>query len=298
MTVAAGGLLSFLNGHWREAWDRLHEGERLLRETCTHVRWQLDLTESYLVSTAWYLGETRELTRLTSIYQREADQRGDIYAQRALRGWRGNVSWLVQGRPDEARAQVDAVALPHDAEHSTQLSHYFELLSQAQIDLYAGEGDRAHRRVEERWGELRRGALLRIQTVLIEGSHLRGRCALAAALSADAETRRPLLGLALATARSIDRQATCWGEPLARLLEAQVARLEGDDARTVELLRAALAGFQVADMGLYAAVTRRRLGSLLGGDEGAALTRAGDETMRAQAVVDVEAMTRMLVPGW
>jgi hypothetical protein len=77
-----------------------------------------------------------------------------------------------------------------------------------------------------------------------------------------------------------------------------VARLEGDDARTVELLRTALAGFQVADMGLYAAITRRRLGALLGGDEGAALTRAGDENMRAQGIVDVEAMTRMLAPGW
>jgi serine/threonine protein kinase len=298
ITTAAGGLLSFLNGRWQEAWARLHDGERLLRETCTRVRWQLDLTESYLVSTAWYLGETRELTRLASIYLREAGQRGDIYAQRALRGWRGNVTWLVQDRPDEARAQADAVALPHDTEHSTQLGHYFELLTQAQIDLYAGEGERAHARVEARWGALRRGALLRIQTVLVEGSYLRGRCALAAAARAPIDTRRPLLGQALAAARRIEREATSWGEPLARLLEAQVARLEGDDTGAVELLRTALAGFQVADMGLYAAIARRRLGALLGGDAGAALTRAGDELMHAQAIVDVEAMTRMLAPGW
>jgi len=261
------------------------------------VRWQLDLTESYLVSTAWYLGEIRELSRLASIYLHEAEQRGDIYAQRALRGWRSNVSWLVQGKPDEARAQAQSVAMPRDAQHALGLPHYFELLTQAQIDLYIGDAPRAHARVEAMWRDLKRATLLRIQTVFIEGWHLRARAALARAAAAPDECPR-LLRLALKAARRIEHKSTTWGEPLAGLIRATVANLSGDPERAVQLLETAIAGFQVADMALYAAVARRRLGQLLGGDEGRELTSEGDGFMQAQAIAAPEALSRTLAPGW
>jgi hypothetical protein len=51
-------------------------------------------------------------------------------------------------------------------------------------------------------------------------------------------------------------------------------------------------------MGLYAAVARRRLGQLLGGDEGEPLFAQAEELMRAQAIVNPAAITDMLAPGW
>lgn len=54
------------------------------------------------------------------------------------------------------------------------------------------------------------------------------------------------------------------------------------------------AGFEENDMALYAAAARRRLGELIGGDEGKALLAQGDAMMRAQRVKNPDAITEML----
>jgi hypothetical protein len=48
----------------------------------------------------------------------------------------------------------------------------------------------------------------------------------------------------------------------------------------------------------YAAAARRTLGTIEGGDAGAAMVAAADEAFRAQGVRDPEAMARMHVTGF
>jgi serine/threonine protein kinase len=295
IAMASSGLASFLCGQWREAWDRLRDAERRMRDECTRVRWELDLTEFFLTGAGWYLGETRELARLVPAYLREADERGDVYAKRGLRGWRSNAIWMALGRPDEARAHVEAIAQPRDG-HSTQLTHYYELLAHTQIDLYEGHADIAHARVEALWRDLK--MLLRIQSVCIEGWHLRARAALAHAATLPATERKPLLALALKAARRIDAESMPWGAPLADLVRAAVAHLSGDRARAVAGLRAAVVGFTAADMGLYAAVARLRLATLILGDEGRTIQSQADTFFKAQLIADPTSMSRMLAPGF
>lgn len=62
-------------------------------------------------------------------------------------------------------------------------------------------------------------------------------------------------------------------------------------------LRAAARGFDENDMAMYAAAARRRLGELIGGDEGKALLAQSESAMRAQRVVDLDAITEMLCAG-
>jgi hypothetical protein len=50
-------------------------------------------------------------------------------------------------------------------------------------------------------------------------------------------------------------------------------------------------------MRLYAAAARRRLGELIGGDEGKGLIAAGDAVMRAERIEDLDAVTEMLCAG-
>ena len=71
----------------------------------------------------------------------------------------------------------------------------------------------------------------------------------------------------------------------------------GDTGRAVSNLRAAVVGFTAADMGLYAAVAKRRLAALVGGDEGAALAAQSEAFLKAQLVADGERMSGMLAPG-
>ena len=49
---------------------------------------------------------------------------------------------------------------------------------------------------------------------------------------------------------------------------------------------------------LYAAAARRRLGEMLGGDEGRALVETADAWMRSETIVNPERMTEVFAPGF
>src|SRR6185436_6033722 len=81
-------------------------------------------------------------------------------------------------------------------------------------------------------------------------------------------------------ARSIERERMPWAAPFVPLIRAGVASVRGDaEAAHAELARAPDL-FDAADMKLWAAVARRSLGALTGGDEGAALVARADAFMR------------------
>jgi hypothetical protein len=57
-------------------------------------------------------------------------------------------------------------------------------------------------------------------------------------------------------------------------------------------------GFERADMRLYAAAARRRMGERLGDERGHDLMAEADAWMAEQRIKNPEAMTRMLAPGF
>ena len=89
-----------------------------------------------------------------------------------------------------------------------------------------------------------------------------------------------------------------WSDPLAALLAAGIARTRGDAAKARAQLDAAARGFDAVEMALWAAVARRQLGQLVGGDEGAALAAGADAFMRAQSVRDPGRVAATLAPGF
>jgi hypothetical protein len=78
---------------------------------------------------------------------------------------------------------------------------------------------------------------------------------------------------------------------------ATVAHLERNDEAAAGSLTGALDAFEAADMRLYAAVTRRRLGALVGGDRGRALRQQAEGWMATEDVRDPVAMSRLIAPG-
>ena len=73
---------------------------------------------------------------------------------------------------------------------------------------------------------------------------------------------------------------------------------DGHVDRAVSLLPEAISGFDAADMALYAAASRRCLGTLLGGDEGRALVQTSDAWMTSESIKNPARMTAMLAPGF
>jgi hypothetical protein len=143
---------------------------------------------------------------------------------------------------------------------------------------------------------LRRSLLTRVQVIRVEARYLRARVALAMAARPGASPR--FLAIARDEARRIARERMPWSDPIALLLSAATAYREGHAPRALERLHDAAGRFERADMNLYAAVTRRRIGALQHDARGCELLRQAEEWMAAQQIKNPMAMTRMLAPGF
>jgi hypothetical protein len=226
---------------------------------------------------------------------RDARRRGDLYAAVNLRIGFPNIAWLAQGDSAGALAQVDE-AMAEWSKRGFHLEHYYELLARTNALLYADRARDALSLVTTRWPALRRSLLpFAIQSVRINALHARGRCAIAMAR----EGGRDLLRDAAAAARRLERERIAHATGYAKLLRAGIAMaLEESPDRAASLLREAIASFAAVDMALYSAAARRRLGVLLGGDEGRGLVRDADAWMTAESITDPARMTAMLAPGF
>jgi YD repeat-containing protein len=174
--------------------------------------------------------------------------------------------------------------------------HYSARLARVQTALYRGDAEGAWRRHAEDEGVLRRSLLTRVQVIRVEARYLRARVALAMAARPGASPR--FLAIARDEARRIARERMPWSDPIALLLSAATAYREGHAPRALERLHDAAGRFERADMNLYAAVTRRRIGALQHDARGCELLRQAEEWMAAQQIKNPMAMTRMLAPGF
>jgi hypothetical protein len=286
--------VSFLTGRWKDAQTQSAIGEQSLRDHGADVRWEIDQVEFFAAAIAWQLGDARELVRRVSTHLRDAEERGDVYCQRGLRGWRANVAWLATDQPSEARAHLAAVAQPLQPGESAQLSHYYEALSAAQIDLYEGEVRAAHARMEAIWPRMQAALLTRIPSVRVEGGFMRARAALSVA-AGDEVQRAELVRFAAGFARGLRKERMPWADALAAAVRAGVERVGGDRDAEAHALREAAACFDQADMTLYAAATRRRLALVLGEEEGRELGQAAEAAFAAQAIPNVPALCRLML---
>jgi hypothetical protein len=289
------GFVRFMLGRWRDATLLAEAGLAQMQDHGVGVRWDFDFVEDMQLAALTYLGETREVARLAPIRMRDAVERGDVYALGDLRGGRGNVAWLIAGKPDEARAHVDAVAVPSADAKDLQLRHFDQLSSHAQIDLYVGDGAGAWARLEAAWRAVEASLMLRIQILRIEGGFLRARAALAAATTASGGDRKRLLAIARNRARALLGERAGWAEAFALQIRASAARFDGEDDTAAQLDRAERA-YAAADMRLHATVMRLRKGELEGGTAGATIANGAREAMRAQAIADPDAMARLICP--
>jgi ATP/maltotriose-dependent transcriptional regulator MalT len=107
-----------------------------------------------------------------------------------------------------------------------------------------------------------------------------------------------MLLVAEGDARRLRRLGAPWIDSQAQLILAGVAATRGDDEQAVRLLQEASAGFDSADMALYAAAARNRLGTLLGGDEGRALRKAADGWMASEKIRAPARFTAIFAPGF
>jgi tetratricopeptide (TPR) repeat protein len=293
LAIWARGLSAYLVGHWKKSAELCERAAEVLRDRCTGVTWELTIAHRFMLSSLMFLGEMVEVSRRVPQLLAAALEQGNLFAATDLRT-RMNPIWLAADDPDRARDEVIS-ALTTWPREGFHLQHYSSLVALAQIELYTGDYEVAWRHIEGQIKPLEKSMLLRIQGLRIEAKHLRARLALASAVGPK-KTRR--LRIAAGLADSIAGEGMQWSNPLALLIHAGLARRRRDDSRAAALVSQAIEGFAASDMALYAATARRRLGEILGGDEGAKLIRQADDWMSKQQIKNPVAVANLMAPGF
>jgi eukaryotic-like serine/threonine-protein kinase len=280
-------------GRFRAALEKANEAEKVFRERCTGVAWEIDTTQSCSLCALYYLGNLTELAPRMNKLLREAEDRGDRYGGWSVAG-RPSIVWLALDDPDTA-LRINQTVIARWSSDRFQSQHLFELLASAQIDLYLGRPAEAWQRLAKSWPAMVHAKILRVQFVRNEMLHLRARVGLAVALGTGDRT---VLRQVERDAAAIVKTQMEWALPLAQCVRAGVRSIHGDVDESRQLLREAVRNFEKAEMMLYAAIARRRLGTLTGGDEGAAMVTEADRWLRSQLVKIPERMAEVLAPGF
>jgi eukaryotic-like serine/threonine-protein kinase len=288
--TAMQGYVGFQLGRWKDSRVLLEAGILAMRERGTGLRWELNVCEQARLVALYYLGDAREIIRHVPLALREAVERGDALAQCGLRGWRGNVAWLLMGRPAEARAHLAAVAAATSG--VLLIRHFHELHAGVQIELYVGDAHAAHALLAA--GRAALAVVRGVQALRIEGTFLLARVATASARTPAERARAARRVRRLA--RRLDREDALWATALAELARAMAAALDGDRARTGVQLELAERACIAADMALFGAVARHRRGALEGGLAGDAQRRSARDAMLERGVADPDAVARMILP--
>jgi hypothetical protein len=297
LAVLFDGYRAFLIGRWRECVAVMDRAEEIFRERCTGVAWEINNARLLAAWSLGYAGALATLAQRLPVYVQEASDRGDLFATANLRNGLPNLVWVGQDRPSFAREQLRQ-AMVGWSQQGYHLQHYYHLHGATDVDLYEGDARAAHRRLVDEWPQLARSLLLRVQVVRINSWHVRARGLLARAAIEPPASRGALLGQAERVARKLDGERLAWASGYANLIHAGVAAGHGRPEEAVRRLRLARTFLQDSDMVLLAAAAERRLGVLLGGDEGAALSARSDAVMAREGVRNPDRLTAVLAPGW
>lgn len=290
----AQGTTAYLGARWSEAALCCDDGTRMFRAWCTGVNWEVVSTESFAVSALAHRGDLAEVRKRRERLIQEAEERGDLFATTGFRLGILALDDLASGEAASVREWADAL-IARWPDHAFLTQHYLHLLATVMAALHEGDAADAVARIEAAWPKLKRDHFLRLQTMRVELWHLRARAALAQWLASGDGAHVRVVKQALKAIRQ-DKDHP-WARPAAAQLEAALLARTSEQ-RAVELLVQAAAGYQAADMALYAHACRYVDGALTGARGGDGKRAESAEWMAAQGVVDVPAMVRTLVPGF
>jgi len=288
------GFACFLSGRIAESCVPFVHAETIFREECVGVQYELAAIRSLFYGALAYTGELDELAARAEVALREAEQRGDLYAQAIIRVNAVLLLALAHDDPEEAEWQL-ARATEQLPKGTFLVQTFYWLLGSVQRDLYVGQPDKGLARVAEHATALRRSLLLRVQRIRVLVHEARARLGIAAlAAGSKAATREGIE----ADVRALEREELPVTAAYVHALRAGLAKLDGDDARARAELEAAEKAFDALKMALYAAAARRQRGLLLGGDEGRALVESAETAMMARGVKSPAKLAALYVAGF
>ena len=290
------GISAFGRERWREAVEQLERADKLLRDKCVGVEYELATARVFCEYARYQLGHLGELSARVTRFVLEALARDDQYAATLLRLGGLNVAWLARDDVAEARRQVDDAARYLPVGGLSQ-AHFHESYARTSADLYAGDVEQAFHRAERELPRFRRHlGLNRMPILRVVQLDLWGRAMLGPGRGGPELARR--LAVARRCGQRLLRERLTCAAGLGNLLLAGEAAIRGDVEAACERLHVALKALDVAECGLAAAAARWRLGELLGGEQGATMRGRARDFLEAERVKRPAALVALLAPGF
>jgi hypothetical protein len=288
------GVREYLAGRWSRTFDLAENADKVLRERCSGLTWEVTNAQRFALGSLMYMGDMLEVARRLPILLRHAHERGNLYVATDLRT-RIALPWLASDDPARVEHEIED-AFANWTDKGFHLQHFNALMALGHKDLYTGDPERAYARLADQASRLKRSLVLRLQVPRIEVLYLRARLALAMAARRRGSDADTLVAEAARDAAAIDKEQAPWAMPLATLLRASFAARQRDP-RAIDLVDIAANALAAADMHLHAAAARHRCGELVGGDRGDAMRTSARAAMTERGVRVPEQFVAMFAPG-
>lgn len=285
------GTAAFLHTRMQEASRHLTEAEQLFSKGPVKAWWELASARSLIVWSHMHMGDLVALRKVTNEYMKDAESRGDRFVLANLGAAGRPQLHLANDSPGTAEMQIQEIVGQYPYERFQQ-QHVSLLFSQAQIDLYNGQGLRAWNRFRDNWGRLKASMQLFNQLTRVCMIEMRARSALCAALR---ENQSAMLSSVARDLNTLRKEVGDWVVPIIQRIEAGVAESQRQTDVAIATLAKAADNFQRIDFRLAADACRWRQGDLTGGAAGAELKRQAELAMAAQQVINPERMQASLL---
>jgi hypothetical protein len=234
-------------------------------------------------------GSAREVADTLPGHIEGARSRGDMTVLPMWSGMYGAFARIAVGRIDDAKREIERTSSewrpPEFTIQSLNLAvgRYF-------VERYRDGARAAWDVVDELRREIEASLMARTTIGTVFRGLYGGAAVGLAAETSDSSERRHLLDIARRTA-SIEGTAPAGMIPI----RAAIACVRGQPERAINALRNFMASAAVPPLFKHAA--RRRLGVLLGGEEGKALVTEADAFFRLGGAIDPERMVALLAPA-
>src|SRR5262249_48677195 len=107
LTDGSAGLVAFQQGDWRTCLDHTARAEGLFRDCCSGVAWELSTVRLFQLFALNLLGRLRDMnTRLAELLK-NAEERGDLYTDVAMRTAVGYTRFMVADDPSGGHRDLD-----------------------------------------------------------------------------------------------------------------------------------------------------------------------------------------------
>jgi len=280
-------------GRFADARPVLTEAGHWLGSHCTAVPFELAFSHSYNFIAAQFGGEFHWIGNTAPAIATDALRKGDLCLANTAAAYAVPAS-LALGRL-EGRDLFAEYKRRYQPQSSYQWSDYMTLFAELNRALYDGTASVGVDLVDAQWQALGKAQLMRLQIALAMMVYLRASCVLSAA-----PLRQPVDRAVAARVRAamkiLGKIPLAFVAGFASTIGAGLAQRIGQLDAARDHLQTAVRVFDACRLTMYGAAARRRLGALIGGDEGAGLLRAGDAAMASEHVVDLQATTAMLTP--